>query len=255
MAKIVFDTLVHGFPFSRLSVTHIYGLTYYIVATLHKIEAKLSGSSDYRRLKEEFQQYSEVFDRNPSLLQTKELRNTVERLREKMKMLKHVVKTFVSYGNSTQQAAARQLLYIIKPHLKPHPASMGIIQVLAMGGKIAVDLQTVATTPLVAALELTDVVSEIDTLSHAGDAIYGERSNEIELRHLLGNATKRRHTMIKALETVLYSLLQALHSFASSAAERAEIDEIINHINGLLDSYRAYSGKLSRAHHHASGGV
>lgn len=130
---------------------------------------------------------------------------------------------------------------------------MGIPDLLASSEKLVVDLQTPATMPLVAALELTALVNQIDTLSHACDAIYNERADERELRHLLGSATKRRPAMTEALETVIYSLLQALHLLAPSAAERAEIDEIINHINGLFDSYKIYTETTRR--HHAGGGA
>jgi hypothetical protein len=241
MVKMIFKTLVHLFPFERLSVVYLYQLTFYILETLHRIESKLVGSSDYARLKEEFEQYSEVFDRNPALLQTEELWHTAAQLREAMKRLLNLLNTTIKYGDPSKQTYAKQLAYIAKPHLTPHPSHQGLAKVLTKGGKIAVDLQTPATTPMVAALELTALVAEIDTLAHAGDALYNERGDEKELRHQLGNATKRRPALTEALETVLYSLLQALHSLAASAADRAELDEIISHINGLLDSYKIYT--------------
>jgi hypothetical protein len=114
-------------------------------------------------------------------------------------------------------------------------------EALIKGGKLVVDLQTPATTPMVAALGLTALVEEIDTIAHAGDALYRERGDEKELRHLLGNATKRRPYLTESIEKVLYSLLEAIYSLAANAAERAEIDEVINHINGLLDSYKVYA--------------
>jgi hypothetical protein len=240
MAKIIFTTLIHLFPFERLTVTRLYQLIYYILETLHRIESKLAPSSDYARLKEEFEQYSEVHKRNPALLQTEELWNTHGRLLEAMKQLGSLVKMAVTYGTGARLTAAKQVEYIIKPYFTPSISHQAIADLLSNSGKMVVDLQTAATTPLVATLELTALVAEIDALAHAADAIYNERSDEKELRHLLGSATKRRTHLTDALETVLYSLLQALQSLAPTAADRAEIDEVINHINGLLDSYKIY---------------
>jgi hypothetical protein len=247
-----FNTFVHLFPFDLLTVTRLYQLTWYILETLHRIAPRLSASSDYTRLKEEFEQFSEVFNRNPALLQTKELWRTTDHLRDVMKTLGNLLTAFADYGG-VRQTYAEQLSYLVRPNLKPHPSSMAIPDLLAKSGRIAVDLQTPATTPMVTALDLTALVTEIDTLSHAADALYGERSSEKELRHLLGSATKRRSAMTEALEIVLYSLIQALHSLAANAADRAELDEVINQINGYLDSYKIYAKGSSSSNDSGSG--
>jgi hypothetical protein len=241
MNEVKFKTRVHRFTFDRMKLAHFQLLTSHIMKDLYAIDEKLSGSTDYIRLKKKFEQFSEVCDRNPALFQTQFLRENVDQLRRAMMLLGMLVKSYANHSNGTKKANAKKLWYIIKPSLKPHPSSMGIVKVLTMGGKIAEDLQTPAAMPLVEALELTTFVHEIDTLSHAGDTLYSERGNEMEHRLQLGSATKRRPALTDALKRVLYSLLQALHSMAPNAADRAELDEVILHINGLLDSFKIYA--------------
>jgi hypothetical protein len=189
---------------------------------------------------EAYERLNEIFKRNPTFIQTLRIEDNMRVLRGQLALLSTELKALVkeeqtSHGGGSD--VARQIWVTAAPYLK-FPSKMSYTVLLSNAGKLSVDLQTPALTPLVAEAGLTAQVTKIDTIYHATNALYLNRSNEAEFNRNLGTAAALRPVIDRTVNFILQVLIPAALFNAANAEERRQMEEIVEQINAILDEAR-----------------
>jgi hypothetical protein len=241
---------VQTFPFTHLSLEYYYQLQTRLVeyiltpttATLLALEQA------YTAYIEAYERLNEIFRRNPKFAQTLTIEANIKLLRDQMVLLSTELKTLVRDTTADSYAAALQVNYAAEPYLKS-PSKSTYNQLLTDAGKLVVDIQTPALTPLVAQLNLTAQVTRIDELFHQTDALWMQRGNEAEFNKQLGTATALRPAIDKSLSFILYVLIPAAIFKSTNAEARHAMEEIVTQINALFDEERRKLLPTSKSPH------
>jgi hypothetical protein len=239
------------FSFSRLKIGAFYQLLVQIMEVLSQSSIQSLGvEALYSHLAQLFEQFSENFRHNQTLLQTEQVATNMYELRNMLALLRNTLKLQRKYTAPENVEAVTVVSNITLPCLR-NIYKVSYPEVLANSGQLVAELQTPAMLPLVMQLNLQSQVEEIGAIYTVTNELYIARGSDREAQLQHGTATEQRRYIESDLRDMLYSVFPGLYLITTDTSQRSAINDAALLINGLLDSYRyLVSGK----HHALTGG-
>ncbi|MDR3118331.1 MAG: DUF6261 family protein [Mediterranea sp.] len=241
--------IIRLFRFHDLGLSEYFELASLILGTVlpPALAQTLGIGKAYGDTKPHFDKLVEIFRRNPTMLQTEELVETVAKIRRKMLMIRNTFKGMLGEAEGEQLKKVKILENVAHPYLKSaaHDTQSALA---ANGSEMADALRTTTNLPLLTQLGLKDIVNEISTLSHAAGAVLLARGEEEQYRKELGNATDTRKKLDKQLRYMLYTSIPAHYTEATGALVTT-FEHVISDINGALNSFQHLTSGGSSSDH------
>jgi hypothetical protein len=233
------NTAIRPFPIHFLKLGPSYGLVQIVLehGLTPQTAESLGIGKPYDDLTALFEKWSEIFRRNPALLQTEELVARIADLRRQMSLLNSQIRAALASEKSTGGTIAHTVSHIARPYLQNIYGQV-YGDLLANGRKLTADLEAPGLAAALEELELTSNVTKIDQLSHQVGDLIAERGGEMEFQKQLGSASNMRRQIEKQLHFVLYSILPALYAMNPNSEIALVIKDVSNEINGIFDTYR-----------------
>ncbi|MDR3118174.1 MAG: DUF6261 family protein [Mediterranea sp.] len=230
--------LIQLFGFHQLKLSPFFDLGILLLVNLLTPElAKTLGiSKAYAEAKEPFDKLTEIFRRNPMLLQTEKLTETIAKIRRKIIAIKATFKGMLGEAEGERLENVKLLENIARPYLKNvhNEVQSGLV---ANSIEMADALRTPANLPKLTKLGLKDIVDEIEILAKTANDILAARGEEEIFRQLMGNATDTRKKVEKHLRFLLYTAIPA-HYAEATGALATTFEHTIMDIDGVLKSFR-----------------
>jgi uncharacterized membrane protein YgcG len=232
-------TPIKPFPIHSLKLTPSYELVKLILkrGLTPQVTTSLGIGKPYDDLVTLFDQWSDIFKRNPALFQTEEVAARMVELRHQLSILNAELKLALTNDEETGGTTARTVDFAARPYLKNF-THQTYVDLLGNAGKLAVDLQAPGLVPAVEQLGLTARIAKIAQQSDEAEDLYGERGEEMEFQKQLGSATNTRKLVEKQLILVLYTVLPALYVMNPNSEIALVIKDMAVNINGYFDSVR-----------------
>jgi hypothetical protein len=228
--------LVRFFPFKPLRLGDFLTAVETIVKEqlTPAVASALGLGRSYNELVVLTDEYIDVFKRNPSLLLTDSITETVNSLRRLMVLFKTTINAY----KATEAGADIHLVdYAASPYLKKI-SGMHLSEVITYARELVSELQKPSMVSAVTALGLIPQLMTISQLAESAHQKWVERGMEKEDQKALGSATAVRRKVEPQLRFVLYSSLAAYYTDATDPALIAQFEAVGLAINGTLDSLR-----------------
>ncbi|MDR3119233.1 MAG: DUF6261 family protein [Mediterranea sp.] len=196
----------------------------------------LGVSKVYNQAKASFDELTEIFRRNPALLQTEKLVNTIAGVRRRMVALKAMLRGMLGYIEGERLDSAKIMENVAHPYLK---TAYNDTQAALVANAIEmVDaLRTAAILPLLTQSGLKTIVDEIAALARQAEEILYARGEEKAFRKALGSSDSIRRKLEKQLRFLIGVSIPAQYNEAAGTPA-ASFEHAITEINGLLNSFR-----------------
>ncbi|MDR3119082.1 MAG: DUF6261 family protein [Mediterranea sp.] len=230
--------LIQLFGFHDLKLPDFFELGRFLLVIFLTPElARILGiSKAYAEAKEPFDRLTDIFSRNPMLLQTERLTGTIAKIRRKAIAIKAMFKVLLSEAEGERLENAKVLENIARPYLKNAGRSTQT-SLIANSIEMADALRTTANLSKLTQIGLKDSVNEISTLAKEAEIILAARGEEEIFRQLMGNATDTRKKVEKHLRFLLYTAIPAHYAEATGALVTT-FEHTIMDIDGVLKSFR-----------------
>ncbi|MDR3119485.1 MAG: DUF6261 family protein [Mediterranea sp.] len=226
--------LFFGFYRLKLSAFLDLGRLVLIDKLTPELAQTLGVSKSYGQARETLDRLSKIFQRNPVLLQTEKLTETIAKVRRKMIAFKSILKGILGEAEGERLESAKIVENVVHPCLKNlhHDAQSTLA---AYGIEMANVLHKSANLPHLTRIGLKDLVDEISALADSANEILASRGQEEIYRRLLGNATATRRKLEKQLRFLLYSAIPSHYAEATGEIV-ATFEHTIMEISGALKS-------------------
>lgn len=235
----MYKNSIKAFAFRCLTLPPFFELADILVnkALPADVADELGLGVSYHNAKQSFEKLKGIFQYNPAMRQTKDVVETVTKIRRKMMLFKRILREMVLDTAAGERLEnIRHIRYIAHPCLGEiqHGAMAGVV---AKARKMADALRTTETLPKLTGLGLTAIVNDIATLSARADNLLFLRGEETAFKRARGTACKVRKTLEKQLRFLFYIYIPA-HYVDAAGPLAAKYERTILEINGTLDIYR-----------------
>ena len=230
---------IFPFRFYDLKVPSFFELATSILGTVLPPESAQELGLDippYNDTKKALDRLTDIFLRNPAMLQTEDLVEIIAAIRRKMVLLKNTFKEMLADAKGERFQDARELEYVARPYLKNiHKDEQSALA--AKAKEMGDALRSSANLTKLAALGLKPLVDEIAAQGVEAGRLITERGEEQAFQREIGTATEVRKLLEKHLRTLLYISIPA-HYLEATGALETKYEQTIIAINGTLDGYR-----------------